>query len=111
MHSTIKKNLPKILLMVAAVSGVSGCAPGPPVPPLFGPGNDLVVFLGLGGIVLFLWLYFDSKKSPDTTHAAEILNDIHQQLKRLEEKIEKVEKQCKKKNGGRDKTDTKALQQ
>ena len=100
MCSAIKKNLLKILLMVAAVSGLNGCAPGPPVPPLFGPGNDWVVLLGLVGIGVLFWLYFDRKKSPDTTNRTEILNDIHQQLKRLEEKIEKVEKQCKKKNGG-----------
>ncbi len=80
---------------------LTGCAPGPPPPPLFGgPGA-----LGIGWIILgliafgmtIIWKKTNETPSVKTDYITDALNDINERLKRLEEKMKDLEK-----NLGRD---------
>ncbi len=85
------KNTPLIFFGLVAL--LSGCAPGPPLPPIF-PGFDwlimafvIVVFSGVFG-----WRKFSSEKPVKTDYLAEALNAINQKLIELEKKIDILEK-------------------
>ena len=87
----------KIGIAIAGLGLFAGCAPPGPPPPLFGPGPWggmrllLLIVIGAGIYVLI------RKSSPDSTpkrdQLVETLNDIHERLKRLEEKIDAMEKE------------------
>ncbi len=86
------------LILLGVVGGLLvGCAPpGPPLPPLMGPGP----WGGIGWLFLIvigvgIWLLakkVSSESPPKRDHLAETLNDIHERLKQLEKKIDKMEK-------------------
>jgi len=91
-----KMNRLKLGIFGVSVAGLFvGCAPGPPPPPLFpGPGGEWIVIVTLGIVGFFLWRYFEKRESPQKDYLTDVLNGIHQQLKRLEKQIEKLEKDC-----------------
>jgi hypothetical protein len=75
---------------------VTGCAPGPPPPPVF-PGFEwfIIAVLVMGAGIL-LWRKLDVSKPPKEDHLTEVLNEMNRQLKKLEEKLDNLEKISKK---------------
>jgi len=93
MQGSLRKRT-RLWSILAIASLLTGCAPGPPPPPIF-PG---LFGFGLGwlitGILIwtgFLFLKNRPKEKPKTDHLTEAMNAINQRLKVLEEKIEQME--------------------
>ena len=97
----------KWLGLPALVLLVTGCAPGPPPPPVF-PGFEwiIVAVLVIAAGVL-LWRKLDVSRPTKDDHITEVLNDIHRQLKTLEKKMDKLEKRNKKEDKKNETTQTK----
>ena len=84
-------------LPIAGLGFLMGCAPMGPPPPLFGPGP----WSGVGWLVMVvvgIGIYLLVKKSssesvPKRDQLVETLNDIHERMKKLEEKIDAMEKE------------------
>lgn len=75
---------------------VSGCAPGPPPPPVF-PGLEWIIVAVLviaAGILL--WRKLDVSRPSKDDHLTEVLNEMNRQLKNLEDKIDKLLEMSKK---------------
>ena len=86
----------KMLLPVAGGVLLIGCAPVGPPPPFLGPGpwgSIWLLFLILIGAGIYLLIRkISTSNTPKKDHLAEALNDIHERLKHLEEKIDNLEK-------------------
>ena len=104
MKQILLKNKKWLALPVLALLA-TGCAPGPPPPPVF-PGFEWIIVAVLviaAGILL--WRKLDVSQPKKEDHLTEVLNDIHHQLKNLEKKIDKLDKLNRKENKD-DKNDT-----
>ena len=78
---------------------LSGCAPGPPAPPM-PPGSWMagvggLFLLGLVFLAAVFWKSFAEPKPPRTNYLTDALNDIQKRVKELEKKIEKLEEKCR----------------
>ncbi|MBW1660243.1 MAG: hypothetical protein JRJ48_07075 [Deltaproteobacteria bacterium] len=86
----------KIGMAIAGLGLLVGCAPMGPPPPLFGPGPwggvGLLLLVVIGAGIYFLVKKSSSEPAPRRDQLVETLNDIHERLKRLEEKIDAMEK-------------------
>ncbi len=96
MMKRLKEKYFKWIFMFIVVLLATGCAPGPPPPPIF-PGFEwiIVAVLVIAAGVL-LWRKLDVSQPKKEDHFAEALNAIHHQLKELEEQIDRLEKMNKK---------------
>jgi len=97
MKKFMKKGKKWFWLLVITIM-VTGCAPGPPPPPIF-PGLEWIIVAVLviaAGILL--WRKLDVSQPAKEDHLTEVLNAINQRMKILEEKIDKLEEMSKKKN-------------
>ncbi len=75
---------------------LTACAPGPPPPPVF-PGFEwMMVALLIIVAGVLLWRKLDVSHPKQEDHLSEVLNDIHRQLKKMEKKIEELEKKMPK---------------
>ena len=86
----------KIGITMVGLGFLAGCAaPGPP-PPLFGPGPwggvGWLLLIVIGAGIFYLIRKVSSDSTPKRDPWVETLNDIHEWLKRLEEKIDELEK-------------------
>ena len=82
-----------MLLLLGGMGLLVGCAaPGPPLPPLLGPGpwgGVAWILLAAIGVGIYLLIRKNpSRQDNNFEHLAETLNDIHERLRRLEEKID-----------------------
>ncbi len=95
----MKNTLFKVIIGGTLLCFLAGCVPGPPLPPLLGPGiGPFLGWIFAGAVVVGAWVIF--KKStppprPKDDYLTNALNDINERLKRMEEKIEKIEKNDK----------------
>lgn len=79
--------------LLGGIGLMGGCAPaGPLPPPLLGPGpwgGMMLIFLGVIGVGIYILVKnIPSRPDANHEHLVETLNDIHERLKRLEEKID-----------------------
>ncbi len=95
METRLKKKTAWIYLPGIAVV-FTGCAPGPPPPPIF-PGFDWLVIGTVFLIWIFLWKKYASAAPSKTHYLTDMLNAINQRLKVLEDKIKKLEEKANKK--------------
>ncbi len=91
MKQFLSKNK-KWFWLSAVILLVTGCAPGPPPPPVF-PGFEwiIVAVLVIAAGVL-LWRKLDVSQPKKEDHFTEVLNDIHRRLRDIEEKLDKTDK-------------------
>ncbi len=95
MKQFLTKNKKWLALPLLALLA-TGCAPGPPPPPLF-PGFEwIIVAILIIAAGILLWRKLDVSQPKKEDHLTEVLNDIYRQLKNLEKKIDQLEKQNKK---------------
>lgn len=86
----------KWLYALGIIPFVTGCAPGPPLPPVFpgliGFGVEWIVvgFLVWAGILL--WKKYSPLMSSKRNHPTEAVDIINQRVRTLEEKVEELEK-------------------
>jgi len=83
------------LFPLVLIPFIAGCAPGPPLPPLF-PGFEWLIIALAIWLAAFLWKKHISTEPLQSHYITEMLNAIHQQLNALEKRIELLEKRHKK---------------
>ncbi|RLB79421.1 MAG: hypothetical protein DRH24_12625 [Deltaproteobacteria bacterium] len=86
-----KSKKTKWIYLISIIPLLAGCAPGPPLPPIF-PGFEwliigFTIFLGI-----FVWKKYSSEEPVKTNYLTGAINDINHKLKELEKKIDELEK-------------------
>ncbi len=90
MHKRIK-NI-KTICLISSVFMLTGCAPGPPLPPppMIFPGFGWIII----GLIVFLSIVLWKKIPPNEPikidYLTEAINAINKQLKELEKKIDEL---------------------
>ncbi len=97
-----KRQNRKIVYLLGLIFLLTGCAPGPPLPPppLIFPGFGWLIIGLIIFLFIFLWKKYESDKPIKTDYLTEAINAINQQLKELEKKIDEL---AKKQDQGKDK--------
>ena len=86
----------KWIFSLGIISFLTGCAPPPPLPPIF-PGFEWLIIGIVIWIGVFLWKKYSSEKPVQKDYVTDALNAINNQLKILEKRIKKFEEEKYKK--------------